>query len=413
MASQVESIKWVPGTSFLVDGFRFQNSLRCKTYFLTHCHADHTTGLTKAFDGGLIYCSYISYKILTLDMGLRPQVLRPLELNTPTVIDGTEVTAIDANHCPGAVCFLFKLPNGKVVFHTGDFRWCSEMHGEALAGLSIDILLLDTTYLQPKWKFPAQKEAVTMMAQLMEAEYTLNSNTLFVCMSYHIGKERAYFGAAALLGWRIWVPPNKARLLKILDLPVEWMNLLVDKPEDGRLHVLGMGQDLHVQTLADRIKGTSWKRVVLVRPTGWSFKSSGNLERREDGCVVTVGIPYSEHSSYTELRDCVATLRPKRIIPTVNASDATKSRALVDQLADVMDLSQDRSRLDCYFMTPKPSHVPPTNLTEVAEAACDLSAIDIDEQQQLWNEAKKRPRREGGQRTSRASIRSYFVQGKC
>ena len=413
MASQVESIKWVPGTSFLVDGFRFQNSLRCKTYFLTHCHADHTTGLTKAFDGGLIYCSYISYKILTLDMGLRPQVLRPLELNTPTVIDGTEVTAIDANHCPGAVCFLFKLPNGKVVFHTGDFRWCSEMHGEALAGLSIDILLLDTTYLQPKWKFPPQKEAVTMMAQLMEAEYTLNSNTLFVCMSYHIGKERAYFGAAALLGWRIWVPPNKARLLKILDLPVEWMNLLVDKPEDGQLHVLGMGQDLHVQTLADRIKGTLWKRVVLVRPTGWSFKSSGNLERREDGCVVTVGIPYSEHSSYTELRDCVATLRPKRIIPTVNASDATKSRALVDQLADVMDLSQDRSRLDCYFMTLKPSHVPPTNLTEVAEAACDLSAIDIDEQQQLWNEAKKRPRREGGQRTSRASIRSYFVQGKC
>ena len=51
MATQVESIKWVPGTRFLVDGFRFQHPA-CRAYFLTHAHSDHTTGLTSGFCAG-------------------------------------------------------------------------------------------------------------------------------------------------------------------------------------------------------------------------------------------------------------------------------------------------------------------------------------------------------------------------
>ena len=43
MAQQVEYIKWIDGTNFMVDGFNFQNA-RCKNYFLTHFHSDHTTG---------------------------------------------------------------------------------------------------------------------------------------------------------------------------------------------------------------------------------------------------------------------------------------------------------------------------------------------------------------------------------
>jgi len=60
-------------------------------------------------------------------------------------------------------------------------------------------------------------------------------------------------------------------------------------------------------------------------------------------------VPYSEHSSWDDLRDCVRQLRPKRLIPTVNASTPAKSRALIDRFADLLDLSRDKSRINFYL----------------------------------------------------------------
>ena len=433
MASQVEGVKWVPGTRFLVDGFRFP-SAACRHYFLTHAHSDHTTGLSPTFSAGVIYCSHVTYRLLVHDMGMPPQVLRPLDLDVPTVIDGVEVTPICANHCPGAVCFLFKIPSTRsgepgntaqtvpqqTVLHTGDFRWCPQRHGEhpSLAA-GVDTLMLDTTYCVPKWRFPPQDEVVSAMADLMRAEADGEGEaegsaggpapptTLFLCMSYHIGKERAYLGAAHRLGWHVWVPPAKRRVLRLLDLPPEWMALLEDDPERARIHVLGGGEQLHAQAVADRLAGTAWTRAVVLRPTGWSYRASGALDRREEGCVVTIGVPYSEHSSYPELQDCVRTLRPKRLIPTVNAGDAGKARAIVDRLCGLMDLSQDRSRLDAYLVRGSAAAgaageagggAGPSSRRQVASVDVALASVDVAEQQRLWKEleaARKGSKRAG------------------
>lgn len=427
MASQVEAIKWVPGTRFIVDGFRFQNP-SCKAYFLTHCHSDHTTGLTSRFDSGLIYCSPISYRLLVHDMGLRPHILRPVEVNVSIFIDGIRVVAIDANHCPGAVCFLFCLPDGTRILHTGDFRWDRRIHAthpELQDGVSM--LILDTTYLMPKWAFPPQNEAVERMVNALREEHTTHPNTLFVCMSYHIGKERAYFGAADALDWKIWAPDAKCEVLRLLDLPSRWLSMLTDRPEEAQMHVLGMGHDLHAQSLADRIVGTAWDRVVVIKPTGWTYRprKADTLERREEGCVVTLGVPYSEHSSYTELRDCVRVLRPKRVIPTVNAGDAAKARALVDRLASLMDLSEDKSRLDAYFSSKRPKvtecsaegsnseDAGPSSKVKPADGNFDLLSVDVEEQRQLWERitqggklGKTQPSKG---MTPRTNIRAFLV----
>ena len=52
---------------------------------------------------------------------LKPYV-NPLKLNQVHMIKGREVKLIPANHCPGAVMFLFKTKE-LTVLHTGDFRY--------------------------------------------------------------------------------------------------------------------------------------------------------------------------------------------------------------------------------------------------------------------------------------------------
>ena len=63
---------------------------------------------------------------------------------------------------------------------------------------------------------------------------------------------------------------------------------------------------------------------------GWSFQKKGVAVRKE-GNITIYGIPYSEHSSYDELRDCVRMLRPRKLIPTVNAADKASAQALADR----------------------------------------------------------------------------------
>jgi Cft2 family RNA processing exonuclease len=70
-----------------------------------------------------------SAKLLAAEWNLRAPTVQVLQLNQPTVIDGVTVTALDANHCPGAVMLLFEVRTAqgtvKRILHTGDCRWAA------------------------------------------------------------------------------------------------------------------------------------------------------------------------------------------------------------------------------------------------------------------------------------------------
>ena len=114
-----------------------------------------------------------------------------------------EVVLIDANHCPGAVMFLFTLRNG-TVFHTGDFRFHPTMldpeHNPFLCppgrfkpdltGITvpIDFLHLDNTFADPQYDFPSQAEAYESLKHMVEEHRDYRA---FV-FTYHLGKEEVF-----------------------------------------------------------------------------------------------------------------------------------------------------------------------------------------------------------------------------
>jgi hypothetical protein len=51
--------------------------------------------------------------------GVKAAHVVAVPMNVPRVIQGVEVTLLDANHCPGAAMWLFKLPSGRAYLHVG------------------------------------------------------------------------------------------------------------------------------------------------------------------------------------------------------------------------------------------------------------------------------------------------------
>lgn len=73
---------------------------------------------------------------------------------------------LEANHILGAVMFLFRGYFGSVL-HTGDFRWSRSLiqtnsalfNSDSTLKFPIDELIMDNTYCDPIFKFPAQVKA--------------------------------------------------------------------------------------------------------------------------------------------------------------------------------------------------------------------------------------------------------------
>ena len=294
-------------------------------HFLTHFHADHYVGITKRW-AAPIYASAITAALVVRRLGVAASQMVTLPMNAPTVIRGAHVTPLDANHCPGAVLLLFELPDGRAILHTGDFRYQPAMASHpCLRALPrpLDALYLDTTYCDEKHRFPTQ--AAVIEAVVDRCLLLLDCpRTLVLFGSYSIGKERLFLEVGRRCGVRIAVERPKLRLLECCGLADEEAALLTSDVASTRWRVVPMAH-LKAERLKALVRASDGRYTgcIAFRPTGWCFGrgsssagAAGRTVRLSEG-VTICEVAYSEHSSFEELRQCVQTLRPHRIVSTV------------------------------------------------------------------------------------------------
>ncbi|XP_004579866.2 DNA cross-link repair 1A protein [Ochotona princeps] len=326
--------KKIPGTTFTVDAFQYGTVEGCSAYFLTHFHSDHYAGLSKNSTFP-VYCSEITGNLLKNKLHVQEHYIHTLPMDTECVVNGVKVVLLDANHCPGATMILFHLPNGTVMLHTGDFRADPSMErSPLLAGQKVHTLYLDTTYCSPEYTFPSQQEVIQFAISTAFEAVTLNPRVLVVCGTYSIGKEKVFLAIADVLGSKVGMSQEKYKTLQCLKSP-EINSLITTDMCSSLVHVLPMMQ-INFKGLQSHLKkfGEKYDEILAFRPTGWTH--SNKLTRITDvipqikGNISIYGIPYSEHSSYLEMKRFVQWLKPQKIIPTVNVG-SWKSRRTMEQ----------------------------------------------------------------------------------
>ena len=85
-------------------------------------------------------------------------------LLVPHHISPDKYTLLDANHCPGAVTFLFQVGQ-RHILHVGDFCWNRDPMYAGLKDfitlkIRLDDLFMDTTYCDEKYHLPTQGETI-------------------------------------------------------------------------------------------------------------------------------------------------------------------------------------------------------------------------------------------------------------
>jgi len=246
----------------------------------------------------------------------------------------------------------------------------------------MDIIYLDTTYLNPRYLFPAQAQVISACAELAKRLVSGQrlapedvkgcvsnwitfspkpeakgdpklSNTLIVVGTYSIGKERIVKAIAEALNTKIYCDSRKAAILRRQSDP-ELHGMLTTDPFSANVHLvpLSMVASDRLKEYIGRWKG-HWTKAIAFRPTGWTYSPSAGASTTPSIASILArpphreftyvdlrpargstpntqffGVPYSEHSSFFELTCFALSLDWARIIATVNVESAT-SRAKI------------------------------------------------------------------------------------
>ncbi|XP_073007258.1 DNA ligase 6 isoform X2 [Typha latifolia] len=361
--SDFPQIKVIPKSRFVVDGFRSAGDFSV-SYFLSHFHSDHYAGLCPTWCKGIIFCSETTARLLVEILKVPPLFVVSISLGETVEIDGWDVTLVDANHCPGAVQFLFKAhplegQQPERYVHTGDFRFCNSMKSDPrlCEFVGADAVFLDTTYCNPKFVFPSQAESVDYVVSTIERIRDQNKElaepVLFLVATYVIGKEKILLEISRRCDCLLHVDSRKMATLSVLG--VGDSRVFTEDPSASNIDVISwnlLGETWpyfrpNFVKMREIMMERGYGKAVGFVSTGWMYetKRDGFAVRVKDSLEIHL-VPYSEHSSYDELREYVRFLRPKRVIPTVGVEgeklDGKNAVALRKHFAGLLDEKANR-----------------------------------------------------------------------
>ena len=328
-----------------------------------------------------MFCSKISTSfVLSQFEDIRAEHVTELINNKPVLISVRDehrevsyklrVTAMDANHCPGSIMFLFEKMDIEEnvisrILYTGDFRFddgmtlerVAALHSDDKRTLKIDELYLDTTFMKQTYQtFPGRKQSEQKIWELVKNWVGQNKTKQrgrrkeYVVLlhpparyGYENVLNNIYLRSS--LEWRVHVPAIKYNTY----LCHTSLNDCTDEdPSVARyVHSCTCKSPIieHCKNVLPCRENSKNLSVLHIKPSAMWFTN----DKLEDGACRQVYGPgdtkrsdcqkyrvcYSTHASLSEIETFIRYLKPEKIVPCVLPRDEYNKRVMLDLIDNI------------------------------------------------------------------------------
>jgi DNA ligase N terminus len=270
---------------------------------VSHAHSDHTAAHAVAVGTAAtldLMCTRIggSGKNIVLDFGRSVPVQ---DLVEKSVRLDASLTLLPAGHILGsAMCFL-KL-GGESLLYTGDFKLEASRTAEACAPCHADVLVMETTFGRPEYRFPSPSQTFEGVAEFCRD--ALDNGQTPVLLAYSLGKAQEAHAHLQACGFEFALHPAVARMTAVyvahgvrLGGWSEWRA----GPAPGKVIITPPGSALN------KIAGEVGPIRTAVL-TGWAMDPACRHQSRTDAAF-----PVSDHADFDGLVDFVRRVSPRKI----------------------------------------------------------------------------------------------------
>jgi hypothetical protein len=306
-----------------VDFFRRTSSLDPDTtYFLSHLHSDHTIGLTKRWNAGIIHVSKETDTLLRIQYPNAAFQTRKHPYYKWFTIAQGRACFLPANHCCGSVVIVLDI-HDMLIVATGDYRGSQQLY--EWAGWEefkeqrrrIDWLLFDSSFYNPSLILPTMDESIEALSYVYKLkQQKRGKGAILMLLMNTIGAE------VLLINWlretrtraSIWVDETHKNKLITHCIPRAYKTIHKKYA------------DIWIVSTKDKLLCRKPNTVCARISVTWFLCRSRTKDRttypppKEDSIY---RINYTTHASYRDTQKLIELLQPRctsRCVPLIDTN---------------------------------------------------------------------------------------------
>ncbi len=253
--------------------------------FISHAHNDHMARHQYAL------CTPATARLYQHRLGMRDVLELPYR--TPVEWGGMRLTTFPAGHCLGSAMLLAE-DGDQSLLYTGDFKLTESLTCERAELPKADILVIESTYGQPAYRFAPRAELVGQLIQAVRA--ALERGQTPVVEAYALGKAQEVTKLLTTHGVSVLQTKPVFEISQVYEacgMPLGNYVLFEGLPREG--HALVAPPGAH---RGSNLQGI--RRPCRIAVTGWSLDRNSHRRYGFDHAI-----PLSDHADFNELLEAV------------------------------------------------------------------------------------------------------------